>query len=141
MSIALFLPLPSYVPHLLLEKPLTVRTLCGLAGVRCRASGQWTERKVEITAGSPIEVVAEPGDWGSVRIAIQSGSKLAKARLALAIMAYSIHDVVALESIRGAEWSRVALPRGRPKTGLALTGGERQRRFRAQLVKIPRTRN
>lgn len=131
MSTPLFFPIVSYAPHLPLNNPLTVSELCAMAGVRCRASGAWTKRQVEVVFGNRIQVIAEPGDWGNVQIVVKIKSKVEGYRFALAIMAYSIQDLVAKESIKGTPWSRIAIPRGRPKTGQALTTKERQRRFRA----------
>ena len=130
MSIPLFLPLATVVPALELRRPITLQQLCADAGVRVRASGAWTQRRVEIVKGRSLSVTAEPGDNGQVKIALAHTTDQSDARTALAVMAYVLHDLVAKESIRGASWSRVALPRGRPKTGQALTLAERQRRFR-----------
>gem|GEM_PF-2808169 len=61
-----------------------------------------------------------------------AGSPRARARLALGALAYSIMDLVARESIRGAAWAAAAPPRGRASSGTALTNAERQRRYRAK---------
>jgi hypothetical protein len=132
MSMPLFFPPATYVPGLTLRAPISLRELCARAGVECRASGSWTERQIELVNAVTLKIAAAPGDWGEVRLELPRIGKLSQARLALAALAYGLHDLVAKESIRGAEWARVTPPRGRPKTGQALTNRERQRRYRAK---------
>jgi hypothetical protein len=133
MSIPLFFPTVRYAPRLTLSPgATTLRALCESAGVVCKASGAWTERVVDIVTGDTLEIVAEPGDGAPVRISLPANDHRSAARLALAVMAYGLHDLVAKESIRGASWTRIALPRGRIPSGAALTTRERQRRFRAR---------
>ena len=150
MSTPLFFPIVQYVPRLELRNSLSIRELCSNAGVACRASGVWTERKVEVICGMRAQVLAEPGDWGSVKITIASKpgasfpavarswslgmpvsrTEREQARYALAVLAFSLHDLVAKESIKGQPWLQVSPPKGRPRTGKALTTRERQIRYR-----------
>jgi hypothetical protein len=133
MSIPLFFPPVRYVPRLALtSRATTLRALCASAGVACKASGPWTERVVDVLPGKALEMVAEPGDGAPVQIAVPPGNGRQRARLALAAMAYGLHDLVARQSIRGEPWTRIALPRGRIPSGTALSARERQRRFRAR---------
>jgi hypothetical protein len=133
MSIPLFFPPVRYMPHLSLSSGArTLRALCESAGVACKASGEWTERLVDVVEADKLTIVAEPGDGAPVRIGIPPGERRQRARLALAAMAYGVHDLVAKESIKGQPWTRIALPRGRIPTGTALSARERQRRFRAR---------
>ena len=136
MSIPFFLPPPTYLPHLSVKKPLTLTALCKLAGVPCRASGAWIEREVEIVSGRELSIVAEPGDWGRVRIVMPASDRTYTARFALVVMAFALHDLVARESIKGAPWAAVTPPRGRRKTGRALTVRERQQRFRQNHLEV-----
>jgi len=96
------------------------------------ASGGWTERKVEIRHGSLLMIESEPGDWGAIRITMHKSTKTKEAQTALLILAYALHDLVAKESIKNQPWSRVPAPRGRIKTGKALSNSERQKLFRAR---------
>lgn len=132
MSIPLFLPLPEYVPRLKLKTAVTLRQLCQLANVPLRASGPWTERQLEILTASKQRVLAEPGEFGKVKLYLKAGSKAERAQLALGILAYVLHDLAAKESIRGISWSRIPLRSGRPRSGKALLNKERQQRFRAR---------
>jgi len=131
MSIPLFHAPTEYVNGLTLENPITIEELCKLAGVTCRASGAWIQRLIEVRIGKENRVFAEPGDWGRVRIEVKfCRSKEEKFRQALSTMAYGLHDLVARESIKGQPWNTVTSPKGRPRTGKALTTAERQRKFR-----------
>lgn len=94
------------------------------------ASGGWTERKVEIRHGSTCMIESEPGDWGAVRITLIRSTKTKEAQSALLILAYALHDLVAKGSIKNQAWSRIPTPRGRIKTGKALSNAERQKIFR-----------
>jgi hypothetical protein len=107
-----------------------LRKLCGVAGIACKASGAWTERIVDVIEASDLQILAEPGDWSPVQISIPHASRRDAARLALAAMAYALHDLVAKQSIAGATWVRVSPPPGRIASGTALSAAERQRRFR-----------
>jgi hypothetical protein len=131
MSTPLFYPQPQYLPVLLFEQAITIRELCEQAGVPCRASGAWTERKVEIREGS-FAIHAEPGDWGGVRIFLPPGTQRKRARCALSVLAYALHDLVAKQSIVGAQWAGPEIPRGRQRSGQAKSNAERQKSFRAR---------
>lgn len=130
MSTELFYPPVHYVPTLTLKAPLSLSQLCERAGVACKATGRWTTRQIELTRGPDTRLVAEPGEWGSVIINLPQLGGTDRARAALAALAFGMHDIVAKESIRSADWLRVGPPRGRPRSGRALSTKERQRRFR-----------
>jgi hypothetical protein len=131
MSIPLFFPPIRYVARLTpTSGAATLRTLCIRAGVPCRATGAWTERLVEVVVAHELGITAEPGEGAAVQIAMPRSEPRQMARLALAAMAYALHDLVAKESIRGQPWATIATPRGRIRTGTALSTRERQRRFR-----------
>ena len=130
MSTPLFFPPAVYVPKLFLKTPIPLRAVCELAGTKCRASGAWTERQIEILTGESIKILAEPGDWGSVRIEVPPSSPQSQARIALAALAYGMHDLVAKQSMANASWNSLKPQQGRPRSGCALSGAERQRRFR-----------
>lgn len=134
MSIPLFLPIPVYAQITPTSTALTVRALCARAGVACQASGSWTNRPVEVIVrpGAPSTVTVAPGDWGVVRITQPESDRQKAAQFALAIMAYSVHDVVCRQSIAGQPWAKIALPRGRIKKNKAMTNAERQQQFRAR---------
>lgn len=130
MSRIFFTPAPHYVQQIHKGNFLPLGQLCQCAGVKCAASGSWTERKVDIKYGNLLRIEVEPGDWGAVRIVMKKSTKLAEARLALLVLAYSLHDLVAKQSIIGAPWARVPIPSGRIKTGMALSNSQRQKIFR-----------
>jgi hypothetical protein len=99
----LFFPIPRIDPQAArpLHEPLAQ------AGLPCRASGRWTERRITVIAGGPLDIEKEPGDWGGVRItAPASLSAQDAARLAVGALAYRLMDLVARESIRGRAWAR-----------------------------------
>jgi hypothetical protein len=134
MSIPLFFPPVRYVPRLRISaRATTLRALCKSAGVSCKASGAWTDRVVDLVEDDAVRIVAEPGEWSTVQISIPATDHRDAARLALAAMAYALHDLVAKQSIKGERWTRVSVPRGRIASGTALSATQRQRRFRARL--------
>ncbi len=130
MSIPFFIPPPVYVKRLKLVNPITLTKLCKLAGVSCAASGDWVNRKIDLIESNTFQVVCEPGDWSAVRIELPDKKLEERARLALTALAYSLHDLVARQSLKGAKWNTIVAPRGRPKLKAALSNRERQRRFR-----------
>ncbi|MHB8257907.1 MAG: hypothetical protein ACYDHY_05415 [Acidiferrobacterales bacterium] len=130
MSIPLFIPPPTYVARLPRRHPMTLEAVCAAAGIRCKAAGPWTQRPVSIVHGKRLKVVAEPGDWGAVQISMKPDTRVREARLALAVLAFSLHDLVARQSIAGQPWTAVSAPRGRPASGTALSNAARQRRYR-----------
>lgn len=136
MSIPLFYPPARFVARLELKRPIALRRLCELAGVQCRASGDWIDRQVEVVVrpGQPMTIEAEPGYKGAVRVSVPDLREHAQHsyRVALGALAYGLMDGVARESIRGADWARPAPPRGRPRSGTAQTSAERQRRHRSR---------
>ena len=127
-----FIPPIRYVALLPTQKSRTTRELCAHAGVPCRASGAWTERRIQIAYSGTIKISAEPGDWGVVRIEVPVKGVKKRSQMALYILAYGLHDLVAKQSIIGAAWAVVKAPRGRPSRGCALSSRDRQRRFRAK---------
>ena len=140
MSMPLFFPMPMPVAQLdNLDKALTLAEICQLAGVPCRASGPWTKRRVVMTSGETALILAEAAPRTGVMVQVprhflgghlKQNSRIKQARYVLAALAYGAMDLVARESVRGALWARPGTPRGRPRTGKALSNCERQRRFR-----------
>ena len=133
MSLPVFYPPPIYVRRIR-GHVRTIEVLCRLAGVECRAYGNWIHRPVVIrSVGECIRVSAEPGDWGAVEITLPEPvqSEQEQVRLALGALAYSLFDGVARASVAGHEWSRAALPRGRrPGAVRPKSNAERQRALR-----------
>ncbi len=133
MSLPVFYPSPVYVRRIR-GRARTIEALCRLAGVECRAFGNWVRRPVVIRSfGDSIRVAAEPGDWGAVEITLPQPvqSEREQARLALGALAYSLFDGVARSSVAGQEWSRAALPRGRrPGAARPKSNAERQQALR-----------
>jgi len=132
MSTPLFFPPARLVERIDTRNAIALRDLLSAAGLRCRASGRWTQRMIVIEPGGPF-IEREPGDWGAVRIGVPDGlTARGRTRYAVAAMAYGLMDLVARESVRGAEWARPAAPRGRPRTGCAMSNAQRQRAWRAR---------
>jgi hypothetical protein len=130
MRMPLFFPTARIVVALELERPVTLAELATAAGVQCRASGPWVNRKVVLVPGADF-IEREPSDWGGVRIGVPSEcSPRDQARYAIGVLAYGVMDVVARQIVAGQSWSRPALPKGRKRTGRALSPRQRQRKKR-----------
>lgn len=113
----------------------TVQSLCRAAGIECRVTGPAAERRVYLNVGK-LKAAREPGSYGHVSLGIPGGDKKKRAILALGLLAYTVFDYAARESMRGRPESKQAFPLGRPRKVLVLDGAERQRRWRAaQAVK------
>lgn len=125
-----FIPPPVYKDNLRLVTPITIRELCALAKVPCKASGVWTERLIEVARGEFLRILAEPGSWGKVRIEVPHRKGADVFAVALNVLAYGLHDLVARESIKGTYLSSVKPRPGRPKLGSQRTTRQRQRDFR-----------
>lgn len=136
--VPLFYPPVRYTPRLERQDGVSLRELCERAGIACRASGEWIERKVSwepVSEDAPMTITAEPGHTGAVHVRLptrqpQSITPKAVARQLLLAMAYGVFDGVARESVRGIEWSRRLTPRGRPRSVRPQSGAERQRTWR-----------
>ena len=136
MQMPFFIPIPKIVPLLKLKHGRPLREHCAKAGVVCRGSGAWTQRLVEVRFGAKLQILIEPGDWGAVLITAPTKAASEKSRLALYILAYGLHDLVAKESIRNTPLSEVTPPLGRPRISRALTNRERQKRFRERRKRV-----
>ena len=130
----LMYPIPRFVPKLGKAPSIGLDELCAQAGVACRATGRFAHRPIQLLTGDAGAIEVEAGGWGAVRITVPAKYSDAAARYALGAMAYAVCDVVARESIKGQPWAKPQTPPGRARTGTALTGLQRQRRFRAKLV-------
>lgn len=136
--VPLFYPPVRYTPRLDNQDGVSLRVLCERAGVACRASGEWIERKVSwepVSEEAPMTITAEPGYMGSVHVRLpmrqaQSVTPKTVARQLLLAMAYGVFDGVARESVRGIDWSRQLAPVGRPRSIRRQSGAERQRAWR-----------
>lgn len=129
-----FMPSVQIVPKIARQHPCTVRALCQEAGIECRVTGPSTERKIYLHADN-LDVIREPGATGSVAIGLpeklwNASDKKPRAVLALGILAYTVFDYVARESMRGRPEAQMALPAGRPRKAHPLSGAERQQRWR-----------
>ena len=128
----LFFPSPEYVPRIEAHTPFTTEALCTLAGVACKASGPWTQRRVGIVTGDGLRIWVAVTPGREVLIQATQRTPQAMARFALGALAYSVFDLVARQSIAGQPWSRVAPPPGRPKSRSAKSNAERQRQWRVK---------
>ena len=127
--------LPAIFPEVRIMKEvprgreMTITSLCNAAGIECRVTGPSAERKVYLRTG-PLGASREPGSYGPVSILLPMMSEKESAILALGILAYSIFDYAARESMQGRPEARMSLPRGRPRIPCPLSGAERTRRWR-----------
>ena len=117
------------------EESLTLAQWCERAGVPCRASGEWINRRVSWWRSAEMEIEAEPGYMSPVRIGVPSGvarhGGVEIARHILQVLAYStLFDSVARESVRGIPWARNHVQRGRPKSSNPMSNAQRQRNYR-----------
>lgn len=136
MEWPLFLPPPSYNARLRLSQSKTLREWCVVAGIACRASGAWTLRRVEVRSCQHIAIVAHPGSDGDVRLEVPAKKLKDKALWALYVLAYGMNDLVARQSLHGKGFTKVHPPKGRPRTGKAMSNRERQRRFQNRHKKV-----
>lgn len=125
-----FIPPIKYVSALSDKKFISIRELCRLVDIPCRASGIWANRQIAIQYGKECTIRSEPGDWGKVKVTLPAKTKRKQAQIALCILAYGLHDLVAKESIKGLSWSRICPPSGRPRKKRALTNKECQKKYR-----------
>lgn len=136
----MFFPVPTYVSSIDSSRGICLKDLCEKAGVRCRASGQWVDRRIHVASveeGAAPAIEAEPGSAGAVRITTPAGiTQTQSLQYALAAMAYSLFDLVARESIKGVAWARPDLPVGRKRNGRAKSNAARQRKFQAKRREI-----
>ncbi len=131
MALPLFFPIPKNV-ETLPEGGESLRAWCDAAGVVCRASGAWVERRV-IGMPSIEPAIRRVPLNGAVEIGVpahHAKSRQSIARYVLGAMAFAIFDHVARETIRGREWSKIEAPRGRRKSGVAQSNRLRQANFR-----------
>ena len=131
-----FIPSPKVVASLSLRHPVSLEQHCANLGLRCRGSGAWTKRMIEVRYKTELEIQVEPGDWGSVLIMAPTKAAADRSQLALYILAYGLHDLVAKESIRHTSIAEISPPVGRPRISRALSTKERQRRFRARQRRV-----
>lgn len=115
---------------------MTVQSLCQAAGIGCRVTGPAARRKIYLRQADGLEASREPGSYGSVSIGLPGGDKKNRAILALGVLAYSVFDYAARESMRGRPEARLSLPLGRPCKPHPLSGAERQRRWRERQATI-----
>lgn len=125
-----FFPKVKIVAEVSAGRRHTVGSLCELAGIECRVTGSSTERVVFLRDAASLDTYREPGPMGSVSIEIPKGDERKRAILALGVLAYSVFDYAARESMRGRPESRTSPPLGRPKKTRTLSGAERTRRWR-----------
>jgi hypothetical protein len=125
-----FIPPPSYQDNVKVSRPHTIQQLCALAHIPCRATGRWTSRLIDVVAGEQLRIIAEPGSWGAVRIEVPRRDFKDRFKIAINVLAYGLHDLVARESIRGTPLSVVAPARGRPRRGAPRSNRQRQRDYR-----------
>jgi hypothetical protein len=138
MSLPLNFPIPEYVTQLHLSTSLPLAEFCAFAGVSCKGSGLWRQRKIQAIACTVAFIQAEPGGWGSVCVGVpwaHCQSPQSMARYTLGALAYGLFDVVARESVKGQVWTKIKAL-GRPRSGHALTSAERQKRYRQRWAKV-----
>ena len=133
MSLPVFFPVPEIALELPEGDPVTLSSLCEAAGVSCRVTGLSAGRHLKIAACPRMRVVRAPGTMSAVWLGIPPASPRRRALLALGILAYSVFDYGARETLRGLPESRAAAGPGRPRVGRPATPAERQRERRKKV--------
>jgi hypothetical protein len=133
----LFFPPACYRPVIQSDasRTHTMRALCDLAGIPCRASGSWVDRLVGWFEDDQLTIQAQPGYTGDVLVGVPH--RVARhglteiSRYLLQVMAYSeLFDGVARESVRGVPWARHIAQSGRPPSAITKSNAQRQREWR-----------
>jgi hypothetical protein len=113
-TLPVFFPDPEYVPELSRDDTLPLSQICRMVGLKCRASGNWTERPVRLFQADGAyredgRIISKP-QGGTVYIHVPQtycGSEQDMARYALGALAYSgLFDLVARASIKAAPWRK-----------------------------------
>lgn len=133
MGLPVFFPSPEISLRLPEGVPTTLPDLCRAAGVSCRVSGLSTRRFLAMATTPRMRVVRMPGSLSDVWMGIPPGTPRRRALLALGMLAYSVFDYGARETLRGLPESRATVGPGRPRSARSLTPAERQRRRREKL--------
>ncbi len=135
MSLPVFFPTPEITLELPEGEPATLESLCVAAGVACRVTGLSASRPLKIAVRPQMRVARTPGQLSPVWLGIPPASPRRRALLALGMLAYSVFDYGARETLRGLPESRASAGPGRPRTGRPATPAERQRdsRIRGRL--------
>lgn len=133
MGIPLFIPRPSIALALPAGDDVTLDELCDLAGVRCKVSGLSARRPLTMALAKEMCSVKLPGSLSPVWLGIPKGTPKRRALLALGALAYGVFDYAARETLRGLPESRPTRGPGRPRSKKAMSGAERQRRYRQRI--------
>ena len=133
MGLPVFFPPADISLRLPPGESLTVRRLCERAGIACRVSGPPAERRVRLGCAAMMRAVRRPGPFGEIWIGISDKlSPKRRAFLALGFLAYGVFDYAARECLYGLEAAKPVVGPGRPRKVCALSGAERQARYRAK---------
>jgi hypothetical protein len=130
--IPVFLPNPTIMTKVSVGTSVSVKGLCHQAGIECRVTGPSADRLVFLHDANEIEVTREPGNMGRVSIGLPRTDHHRQAVLALGVLAYSVFDYAARESVRGWDEMRPAPPHVRPKIPKPKTNAESRRARRSR---------
>ncbi len=133
MSLPVFFPAAEVAATLPAGEGLTVRELCGLAGVACRVTGAPAERRVRLGEASVLRAIRAPGPLSEVWLGVPPAQARARALTAVGLLAYGVLDYCARESLRGLAIAKPSAGRGRPISGRAIVAADRQRRYRERI--------
>lgn len=128
----MILPKVKIVTKIPRGRRITVKSLCREAGVECKVTGSSALREIHLLTTPELEASREPGPSGPVAVGLPVGNSRDRAVLALGVLAYAVLDYATRESVRGLSIMKSSLPVGRPRKIRALSGAERQRRWRAR---------
>lgn len=133
----LFFPPATYRPQVPLDpgRCQALHDLCRVAGIPCRASGGWIDRKVGWQEAALLTIQAQPGYMGDVLVGVPPRvvrrGEVEISRYLLQVLAYSeLFDGVARESVRGVAWARHLAKPGRPPSATPRSNAQRQRDWR-----------
>lgn len=130
--IPVFLPKVKIVTKVRMGREFTIEKLCQLAKIECKATGPSIRRIVSIFDSDELVIEREPGELGKVGIGLKTLAKKAEI-FALGVLAYAVFDYAARETMRDLPESKSVFPVGRPRKPRALSGAERQGRYRERL--------
>lgn len=138
-SLTLFIPPPVMLTevawHDLVSRnrpivDITYFELCKLAGIKARVTGPDLDRRILVLAEGGHATKLRDKSLLAVSMPSYKG-RPSDALQVLEVLAYGFIDYAAREAVRGQVQWVAPKKRGRPRSGKALAGAERMRRWRA----------
>lgn len=111
---------------------VTYQELCAMAGVIPRVSGPALERNILVSSDGKNARLTRHDDRLFVSLPHTFRRDKKSALRVLEVLAYGFNDYAAREAVCGRGLFIPVAPRGRPRTGKALTPAEKMRQYRAR---------